>query len=246
MKFSYSAVWEETVRLVRANGSLLTALSGVFLFLPALLVAYFLPQPQSTSQDRLLPDFLGYVAENWPWLLLSNIVNMIGVIAILLLLFGKGKVSVGGAIGGSLPFLPVYFLAAALSSIMIGAGLALLFIPGAYLFARLCTLGPAVVAERKRSPIDALRRAFEVSKGNGWAILGLLLIVFITGLLISYAITAVLGTIFLLVGGQRIGSLLVLIVGAATSAAVSTIMTVLFAAIYERLAGAKSAPEVTQ
>ena len=246
MKFSYSAIWEETVRLVRANGALLTALSGVFLFLPALLVAYFLPQPQSATQERLLPDFLGYVAENWPWLLLSNIVNMIGVIAIFLLLFGKGSVTVGGAIRRSLAFLPVYFLAAVLSSIMIGAGLALLFIPGAYLFARLCTLGPVVVVEGKRSPIDALKRVFQVTKGHGWAILGLLLIVFVAGLLISYAITAVLGTLFLLLGGQRIGSLLVLIVGAATSAAVSTVMTVLFAAIYQRLAAPKSAPEAVQ
>src|SRR4051812_38184352 len=45
MSFSYNAVWEDAVRLLRQHAPLLAAIAGVFLFLPALLFAVFLPQP---------------------------------------------------------------------------------------------------------------------------------------------------------------------------------------------------------
>jgi hypothetical protein len=33
MKFSYSAVWNDTVALLRSHGSLLLAIAGVFIFI---------------------------------------------------------------------------------------------------------------------------------------------------------------------------------------------------------------------
>ena len=38
MKFSYSAVWDGTVRIFRGNASLLLAVAGVFLFLPLVII----------------------------------------------------------------------------------------------------------------------------------------------------------------------------------------------------------------
>src|SRR6185437_17138364 len=45
MRFSYNQVWEDTLRLLRENAALLAAIAGVFLFLPALLVAVLVPPP---------------------------------------------------------------------------------------------------------------------------------------------------------------------------------------------------------
>ena len=38
MKFSYSAVWSDTMRMLRQHGSLLLAVAGVFFLLPGLLL----------------------------------------------------------------------------------------------------------------------------------------------------------------------------------------------------------------
>ena len=52
MKISYSAVWADTAALLRSHASLIATVAGVFIFLPGLLVAYFLPQPEPASFDR--------------------------------------------------------------------------------------------------------------------------------------------------------------------------------------------------
>jgi hypothetical protein len=240
MNFSYSAVWDDTVRMLKANSSLLAALAGVFLFLPSLLIAYFLPQEQ-VQPDKAVANLIGYMATNIHWLILTRIVNMVGTLAMLILLFARGGVTVGGAIGGSLRYLPGYFLASVVANLMIGAGLLLFLIPGLYLFGRLTPLGPVVVAEDRRGPIDAIKRSFQVTKGKGWAILGLVLIVAIAGFILSFAVTAVVGAVLLLIAGKSLGGFLLLILQSAATAALSTVLVVLFAAIYRSLAANPSA-----
>ena len=43
---SFTAVWNDTAAMLRANGGLLTAVAGVFLFLPPLLLSRLLPEPE--------------------------------------------------------------------------------------------------------------------------------------------------------------------------------------------------------
>lgn len=240
MNFSYSAVWDDTVRMLKANSSLLAALAGVFLFLPSLLIAYFLPQ-QQVSADKAIANFISYMGTNIHWLILTRVVNMVGTLAMLILLFQRAGVTVGAAIGQSLRYLPGYFLASAFSNLMIGAGLLLFLIPGLYLFGRLTPLGPVLVGEERRNPIDAIRRSFQVTKGRGWAIIGLVLIVGIAGFILSFAVTAVTGALLLLIAGKGLGGFLLLILQSAATAALSTILVVLFAAIYRSLASERSA-----
>jgi hypothetical protein len=65
------------------------------------------------------------------------------------------------------------------------------------------------------------------------------IVVVVAGVLLSFVITAVLGSIFLLIGGRDgLGMLLVLILNAALTAAFTTVLIVLFAAIYRALSGA--------
>lgn len=241
MKFSYSAVWEDTVGLIRGNASVLIALAGVFIFLPALLMAYFLPGPQAPTMAKLIPLMREHLIATWHWMLLANIFNMAGTLAMMLLLFGKGGPTVGSTIAGAFALLPFYFLAAVLSSFLIGIGLTLFILPGAYLFGRMAPLAPVVAAEDRRNPIDAIRRSFEITRGNGWTVTGLIVIVAAAAFVTTFAITIIFGSTAILIAGQQIGGMMALIVSAVTSAAFSTLMIILFAAIYRQLTGANQA-----
>jgi hypothetical protein len=46
---SYSAVWADAGRMLLANAGLLTAIAGVFLFLPAVLEARYFPPPEGSA-----------------------------------------------------------------------------------------------------------------------------------------------------------------------------------------------------
>lgn len=238
MKFSYSAVWNDTVRMFGGNASLLLAVAGCFFFLPALLVGYLLPQPEgATTTEAMITDLSGYLAVNWHWLLLANVVNMIGAIAIYLLLFDTRGHTVGGAIAGAVPILLPYLLLSILSSLAIGVGLMLLVLPGFYLLGRLGISGAVMVAENLRNPIAAIARTWDWTKGRGWAVAGLIILVAITGMVLIFVVGAVLGSVILLsLGREGVGALILLILDSAMSAAFSTVMLVLMAAIYRALA----------
>ncbi|HYJ82974.1 MAG TPA: hypothetical protein VEW26_09065 [Allosphingosinicella sp.] len=240
MNFSYSAVWADAVALLRRHASLIAAVAGLFIFLPGLLVAYFLPQPQPVDPARLLQLWSDYLDLNWPWLLLNVALSMTGSIAILLLLFAR-DISVGGAIGAALALLPSYFAASLLGSLAIGIGFVLLIVPGLYLLGRLGPLNAVVAAEARRNPVAAIRRCLELTRGHGWAVLGLILIVALAAVIAVGAASTLLGILFVLAAGQDVGALLALIVRTAGNAAMMTLLLVLNAAIYRRLSGAGSA-----
>ena len=240
MKFSYSAAWADVMALLRTHASLIATVAGVFIFLPGLLVAYFLPQPATQDFARIGELWIEYMSANWHWLLLNSLVNMVGAIAILLLIFAR-DISVGGAIAGALALLPFYLLTSLLSSLLIGIGFVLLIVPGLYLIGRLGPVGAVVVAESRRNPIDAIQRCFALTKGHGWAVLGLILLVAIAASIVIGIATMLLGILFVLVAGQDLGEMLVLIVRTAGNADMVALMLVLNAAIYRQLNQAPSA-----
>jgi hypothetical protein len=240
MKFSYSAVWADTVALLRSHASLLATVAGVFLFLPTLLIAHFLPQPEAVSFDRMGQLWSEYLVANWHWLLLARLIGMIGSIAILLLVFARG-ITVGGAIAAAFALLPAFFLASLLGSVGIGIGILLLIVPGLYLLGRLGPLNPVVVAEGHRNPIAALSRCWALTRGHGWAVLGLIIIVALAAAIVVAVASNLLGILFVLVAGQEVGRLLALIVATAGNAAMMTLLLVLGAAIYRRLSEGSAA-----
>ncbi|HEY0313863.1 MAG TPA: hypothetical protein VGC56_15400 [Allosphingosinicella sp.] len=241
MKLSYSAIWDDTTALLRAHASLVAALAGVFLFLPALVVAYLLPQPVVTDPSRALDALVGFYQANWPWLLLAQLVRMVGAAAILQLVFGPRGTSVAGAIVTGLLLLPSYFAAHFLAEIGMGIGFLLLIVPGVYLMGRFAPLGAVIVAERRRNPIDALTRSFALSAGHGWSLAGLVLLVAIAAGITMGVAHAVSGILFVLVAGKAFGTLLVQIVDAAAGAAFTTLFLLLYAAIYRALSPSASA-----
>lgn len=165
---------------------------------------------------------------------------MVGSIAILLLLFARG-ITVGGAIAAALVLVPSYFIASLLGGMAIGLGLLFLVVPAIYLLGRLGPLSPVIAAEAQKNPIAALRRCWALTRGHGWAIAGLILLVAVAAAIVVAVASSLLGILFVVVAGQDVGKLLALIVATAGNAAMMTLLLVLSASIYRQLSEGLSA-----
>jgi hypothetical protein len=236
MSISYNAVWEDTMALTRRHGPLLAAIAGVFIFLPALLVAVFLPpyEPQTQDISRMIELLADWYRASFHWLLLQNLATMVGVAAMLRLVFAE-RTTVGGALVFALMLLPFYFLLTLLSGLIVFAGFLLLVVPAFYLYARLVVSGAAMVAENRRGPIAAISRSFALTRGQGWRILGLVLIVAIIGVIAVGVASALIGIVLILAAGQELGTLLATIVASAFNTVLSTLFVMLHAALYRAL-----------
>ena len=193
---------------------LLVAIAGVFFLLPWLVLSFVVPLLEAIA------------ATIQPYLLLIiffSIMIMIGQLAIWTLVMASDRPTVGETIKTAWLFLPFYFLIDILRNIIVGVGLLLFILPGIYLVCRLAPIGAIAIAEDIRNPFKAIQRSFEVTKSNALPIFAFLLIVVITFLLISLAVSYVIGTLF---------------VTGIVSAAGTTIFALMQVAIYRQLTGA--------
>lgn len=237
-KFTQNAVWADTLRLTRTHWVALIAIAGVFNFLPTLLVNHFFPMPDPPVDVDLQTRFqlmVDYYRANGLVIVLQSFVTMVGSAAMLRLVFARGG-TVGGALAYAIALLPAYSILVVLVNLAVGIGFMLLIVPGIYLWGRLLPAGPAMVAEERRNPVDALKRGFALSEGHGWLIAGLYLLVLIPCGIVVLVASQLSGILFILLAGQDLGMLLGMIVLCAVSAVVATLLTMLTAAIYRALA----------
>ena len=243
MTFSYNSVWDDTGRLLKAHGALLAAIAGVFVFLPNLLFGYFFPppeMPEGMALREFFRVFMEYFRDNSLWIALQSFVVMTGAAAMLRLVFPP-RVTVAGAITFGLLLLPAYSILVVMTNLIVIFGILLLIVPGLYLWGRLLPAAPAMVAEHRRNPIDALKRGFALSRGRGWAILGLLLLVLIPSMILVWVIEQLTGIVLILAAGQELGKMLTAVVYCAANAVLAMVMTMLSAAIYRALAAPETA-----
>jgi hypothetical protein len=243
MTFSYNAVWDDTGRLLKAHGALLAAIAGAFVFLPALLLGHFFPPPEwpeGMVVREYARTFLQYFRDHGLWIVLQSFVTMAGAAAMLRLVFPP-RVTVAGAIMFGLMLLPAYSTLVVMTNVIVIIGMLPLLVPGLYLWGRVLPAAPAMVAENRRNPIDALKRGFALSSGRGWAILGLLLLVLIPGAILVWVIEQLTGILLILAAGQELGKMLTAVVYCAANAVLATVMTMLSAAIYRALAAPETA-----
>lgn len=234
MTFSYGAVWDDTLALLRAHGRLLAPVAGVFVFLPAALIAVIFPEPQPSDPGRLFAAIFEHYASIWHWLFLSGLFAMVGGAAMLRLVLAR-ETSVGGAIAFGATLLPFYFLVSLIGGLIIGFGLLALLVPGLYLLGRLTPATAILVAENRRNPIEVIGRSFEITKERGWAVFGLVFVIMIVGTIVTGLAGAVAGIFFFLVAGQELGMTLAALLGALLNSAFSVLLLILDAAIYRAL-----------
>ena len=235
--FSYSAVWDDAARMLRANAGLLTAIAGVFLFLPALLLAYYVAEPDpSTGLAEWMESTRAYFRRAGIWLILASSAQVVGVISVYLLLLGNPRVTVGRAVATAVSILPFYFIVSFLRVFAVSIGFVLLILPAFYLLGKLTLASPILVAETPRAPISALRASWQRSKGRSIVIAGLLLLIFLMASLLMLAVQIGIGSLLLILTDREgVGGLLVAILEAATQSAYILVNITLIAAIYRSI-----------
>jgi hypothetical protein len=266
---SIGKAWEEAVAALRASRKLIVPVALGMILLPAVIASMVEPQVPAGQQP---PPGL------WMLVVLAMIVIMfIGQIAMVLLVNGW-RGSVGEAIGRAARRTLTLILAAILIGIVvilvfslilaastggsiergqfdwtsIGAiGLLLLCLAFAGLLFVSVRLLPlvAVVASETGGPIASVRRAFALTSGQFWRLLGFLLMLVIGFMILAITVGTVIGGLAMLLFGRpepwSISLLLVALAGGLVQAGFVMVYTAMLARIYAQLsAGQASVPEV--
>lgn len=105
---------------------------------------------------------------------------------------GRRDSSVGDLVRSVMPVFWPLLGASFLTALGIGGGLLLLVVPGIYLLTVWAVVAPAIVVER-RGVTEALGRSRHLVRGNGWPVLGAVMVGFLIAVVATLGLTA-LGT----------------------------------------------------
>lgn len=242
MRLKYGELWNEAADLVRRNRTVVLALAGALYFLPNLLVAYFAPMDPARPGVTFVQSVSLHVASNWPLILVGSLIEMLGTLTLFRLFLKPEGRTVGATIAASLILIPTMFAASFLSNMVIVLGLLLLILPGIYALGRLALVPAAIVAEERRNPFDAIGRGFALTRNAGFAVAGILIIVFILALIVDIAVSAGIGTIAIVLAGRETGLFVAETGSAAVWAAASVAQVAIASRIYLRLAAPPAVP----
>lgn len=264
MRFDSNRAWQEATALVSANRDVLWALAGVFLVLPSFAVGILAPPPEPPAgidRDGLMAMLSNYYDSAWPWLLGMAVCQVIGTLAMLALYTDRTRPTVAEALKlalrGALPVILAQLLAgmgfvlAALIPIMLVAltgvqALATVVVAAClvalvYVMVRISLIAPVVMVEGERNPIAALRRSWDLTRGNAGR-----LTLFYALLLVGFGIVILLvgglaDLLLRLVLGMELGTAL----GTLVSAALQAVMAIFFMAVYAATHRQLARPEAT-
>lgn len=135
---------------------------------------------------------------------------------------GTLDASVGDLFRSVAPVAVPLLVASLVVGILVGIGLILLIVPGLFLLTIWSVTAPVVVLEGK-GPIEAMERSRELVRGNGWGVLGLVVLVFV----LLFGVAFVAGLIGA-VGGDFVRVLLTFLVTVAIAPLAALAISVLY------------------
>ena len=260
MKFDSNRAWKEASEAIAANRDVLSAIAGVFILIPTLAFSLLFPQPQppaGADPDAIMAQMQAFYLSALPWLLPMGIVQGAGTLALLTLFTDRSRPTVGEAIRRGFASILPYILAQLLLGIGVGlvgglvialaavtgvdalVAVALIAVGIAAIYVAVKTsLSSAVIAvEGERNPVSALRRSWQLTRGNSGRIALFYLLVAIAFIVIMMVVMALVGMLVaLLLDGSTATA-----VATVVSSFLSTAMTVYFvgiiAAVHRQLAG---------
>ncbi len=260
MKFDSMRAWNEAVTMIKTNRDVLVALGGVFLMLPTLAIMLLFPPPdmQGVKDPKAIVALFGewFQAHPLPLIVLS-LITTIGTLAVLAMLSSRHRPTVGEAIKmGAIALLP---LVAAQLLMGLGVGLAggiIIAIAAAFqvgalaaaafvgvvllmLYAVMRTLlvTPVVVNEQTYNPVKALARAWSLTKGNFWRLLGFFVLLTMATYIVSGLITSLGRILFTLIAGAEGGKIGASVISSLLGAVTNVIYLAALAATHRQLAG---------
>jgi hypothetical protein len=240
-RIDLNSVWDDARAMGRANRDLLTAIAGMFVLLPGIVADRLVTvaeMPQASAAPAEAMDLMmAQIAANWPVLLGHSLLTSFGALAMLTLLLRPERPTVAESLKAALVLLPGYFIANMLQGLAVGVGLFLLLIPGLYLIARFALVAPVVAAERLANPLSVLRRSAELTHGNGWRILGLLAILFVTGTIVWTVVAVLVRIVATLLLPEDLADLALSAMVGLVEAGISALVVLVSAALYRAASG---------
>ncbi len=190
------------------------------------------------------------------WLFLGiTLFQTLGTLALLTLLTDTSRPTVGEAIKlgarGLLPYIGAAIIMALGAAVVIGVPIGLLSTLGGpavaiavliafpliiYIAIKFSLYTAVIAIEREYNPINALKRSWQLTKGNSFRLLLFLFLLFLALGVVSLVLTLVTGTIFAALGGtiEQIGNGFI---AALMSAVLGAVFLAVFAAIHAQLSG---------
>jgi len=260
MKFDSNLAWRQASAAIVANRDVLLAMAGVFFLLPRLAASLLLPEPPVASGSdpvamaSAMEKFYGQLL---PYLIPMVLFQGVGTLAILTLFTDRSRPTVAQAIKlgarGLMPYLGAQILFA-LGVALVGGGLVVLaamsgsngltaavaltvIVAALVAYVHLVLVAPVVAVERIYHPIAALRRSWQLTRGNALRVLGFLLLLSVVAVIGMLAVMAVTGAGAALLGGAEAARVTNAIISGVLGAVVTLVMASVLAAIHQQLAG---------
>lgn len=241
MKLSYDAIWQDMLAMLKAHADIIWVVAGAFLFLPTLAQAIYLPPPPMKGFDETsIQQMALYYETNIIPLLSLRLVTLLGTGALLSLFLHPSRPTVGGAIGAAARLLPTLFFVSLIEQLMMIGGMLLFIIPGLYVVARTMVSDASVMAEDISNPLRGIGRSFDLTRGLGWQLFGLIAILVVVTWIATAALTAIIGIptqLLLPEGGALIARN---VLSALTPTALMLVFILLSASFYRALSAARS------
>jgi Membrane domain of glycerophosphoryl diester phosphodiesterase len=260
MRFDSSKAWNETAQSVAANRDVLLALAGVFMVLPLFALAVFVPQPEppAGAKPEALIELLGaYYSKTWPAYLGAALINMVGSLSMLALFTDLSRPTVGqaiklGAIGTpsvvaaqllmGMGLAVAAMIPVALASVLGVPALAVVAVAAAlalavWIWVRFALVAPAVMVDGLRNPIEAMRRSWQLTRGNAGGLLAFFVLVGIAFLVSIFIVQLVIGLVLSLIMPPGAAAVATALVASVLQAVMSVYFVGVFAASHRQLAG---------
>jgi hypothetical protein len=236
-KFDGSQVWTEAMELLKGQREIVLTVAGFFMLLPSLCLYALRPfAPKGDTQATLVQEYVAWVAANLPWIALVGLFAALGRLAILILLLGPGRPSVGEALSAAVRLLILFVAMTILIRLMLFAGSLLFIVPALYLYGRTFVAEPAFVSDRARNPVAGIGRSFALTRGNGWRIFFVAFLIYLGGMIFRLAVGSVVGVVGALAGGNGLAVFLNAFVDASVEAGVALILLLMSVAAHRQLA----------
>jgi hypothetical protein len=264
MKLEMNRAWSHAMALVKANKDVVFVVAGVFFFLPYLVFLTAMPDMAAmgdpATADAAFEQMGAFYADAWWAMLLISIIQGVGMLGLLALLTDHRRPTVGQALkigaGKILPYLAAYILlamavgmvavlliggSAATGSVAVGlVGLLAAFALAAYAFVKFSLVAPVLVKEGVGNPVSALKRSWQLTKGNSLRLFAFYFLLLIAVFVLMAVISIVIGLLLALVGpdAEAFGSALL---GSLMNAVWATVFLAVLAAVHDQLGGTSRA-----